>query len=230
MVVESFAHFVKSFPHFSDIHLRSPISHAFAPVVPDDVVAVVWLPALSNRARCWRTRSAKSSDDVSGAIPPMSVSTSLNCDVLLSTTITRSGSGSVSVAAGAVVFVVAVFWAVTVGIRDVDAPVVTLGRAVVDDTLGRADVVAASAQSVTKAIAKIEHFDKNLAVLFIVSYFNTLHAVSQNLHSSVAIARSFDVSHLPCIFFAHTLVIQDCDAEPLLQFARAFFNLFSRVV
>ena len=169
IVVESFAHFVKSFPHFSDMHLRSPLSHALAPVVPDDVGADVCLPALSNSARCCRTRSAKSADDVSGAMPAISDRISLNCDVLLSTTMTCSGSGS-----GSGVFVT-VFCAlgcvavVVVGIRDVDAPPVTLARvAVVDAILGRAAVVVAeNAVHVTMAIATIEHVDKILLVLFI---------------------------------------------------------------
>ena len=114
-------------------------------------------------------RSAKSADDVSGAMPAMSDNISLNCDVLLSTIITGSGSGSgvvtVTTGAGFAVVVVA-FGMLVVGRRVVVAPPVTFGRAVVDATVGRA-VVAENAAQVTMAKANIEHFDKNLIVLFI---------------------------------------------------------------
>jgi hypothetical protein len=66
--------------------------------------------------------------------------------------------------------VVVVFGTVAVGVRMVDAPPATLTRDAVDAMLGRAApvVVAENAPPVTMAIARTEHTDKNLIVLFIL--------------------------------------------------------------
>ena len=97
-VVESDAHFVKSAPHFSDMHLRRARSHAFDVVtlVPP-FVAVVSFCASSN-ARCRRIVSANALSDESVAFAPISDNTSLNIDDLLPTAMTRSGVCSAVVA------------------------------------------------------------------------------------------------------------------------------------
>jgi hypothetical protein len=82
--VESDAHFVKSDPHFSDIHLRNAASHAFAVVMFVPPVAPV-SPAASSNARCRRIVSASAAFDESIVDAPISDSTSLNWDVLLLT-------------------------------------------------------------------------------------------------------------------------------------------------
>lgn len=94
--MESDAHFVKSEPHFSAMHLRRPASQTFAVVMPDEPVASFALFSLcaSSNAR-WRAMVLASSvADESDVFAPISAKTSLNIDVLLSTIITRSGSGS----------------------------------------------------------------------------------------------------------------------------------------
>ena len=85
--MESDAHFVKSAPHFSDIHLRNAASHAFAVVmfIPPVAAAPVSTAASSN-ARCRRIVSASAAFDESVVDAPISDSTSLNWDVLLLTT------------------------------------------------------------------------------------------------------------------------------------------------
>ena len=176
--MESDAHFVKSAPHFSDMHLRNAASHAFAVVmfVPPVAVAPV-SPAASSSARCRRIVSASAAFDESVALAPISERTLLNCDVLLLTMITGSkiGSGAVVVTgvgsdSDTVVTVVAVSVTVDadVGIRVAVDGVrfcVRFAAAAVA-VVGRA-VVAACAIFATAIIAKIESPQKIFKFVFI---------------------------------------------------------------
>ena len=177
--MESDAHFVKSEPHFSAMHLRRPASQMFALVMPDETFASFTFFSLcaSSKAR-WRAMvAASSADDESDVAPPISVNTSLNIDVLLSTIITRSGSGSgvVMVVSDWVVVVATavVDWVlfVVVGIRaPVDGVRFCIWFADVFANVGRAvvAVVAAFAIPDTAIIANMEQPQKIFVVVFIL--------------------------------------------------------------
>ena len=177
--MESDAHFVKSVPHFSVMHVRRAASHAFAVVMFDALpVAFALSACASSNARCRRIVSASSVFDESVAFAPISERTLLNCDVLLLTMITGSkiGSGAVVVTgvgsgSDTVVTVVAVSAPVDadVGIRVAVDGVRFCVRfaAAALAVVGRA-VVAACDAPPPAIIAKIESPQKIFCFIFIL--------------------------------------------------------------
>ncbi len=146
--MESLLHFVKFCPHFSVMQSRSARSHAFAVVMPDVApVAVSRSLCASSNARWRRIVSASSLADESVAATPISAKMSSNIDVLLSTIITFSGSGSGFVTTGSGAFVATVLVVVDC------APFAVLDVRVAVDAMRFADVFANVGRAVVAAFA-----------------------------------------------------------------------------